>query len=76
MPVGSPAGQLTLRRVSAGNGSWATCCTSSAANAADAEKSNSRPHRKSISRAADCCEIAIAGIPSTIPSSAAATVPE
>jgi len=39
-------------------------------------KSNRRPSLKSISPAADCCEIATAGIPSTIPSSAAATVPE
>ncbi len=39
-------------------------------------KSNRSPSRKSISRAIDCCDTAIPGIPSTTPSSAAATVPE
>ena len=44
--------------------------------AAAASNSNCLPSRKSISRASDCCETAIAGSPSTIPSIAAATVPE
>ena len=43
-----------------------------------AARSNSKrlPRRKSISRALDCWETAMPGMPSTSASSAAATVPE
>ena len=47
-----------------------------ATNVAAPVKSNRSPSRKSISPASDCCDTAIPGIPSTTPSSAAATVPE
>ena len=45
-------------------------------NAAAYWKSKLSPELKSISPPVDCCETAIAGIPRTTPSSAAATVPE
>ena len=45
-------------------------------NAAATANSNPAPARKSSSSELDCCETAIPGSPSTIASSAAATVPE
>ena len=65
-----------LSSVPDGSGTSSSSETSRAVNAAAASKSKASPRRKSISRAADCWETAIPGIPSTTPSSAAATVPE
>ena len=60
----------------AGNGELSSSATSRAVNDAATSKSKADPTRKSSSRARDCCETAIPGSPSTIASSAAATVPE
>ena len=47
-----------------------------AAACSKSSRSHWRPARKSTVPASACWETAIAGMPSTIPSSAAATVPE
>jgi hypothetical protein len=73
--IGQP-GKLTFSSVPAGSGTSSISSTTRATNAAAASNSNCRPSRKSISRASDCWETAIAGRPSTMPSIAAATVPE
>jgi hypothetical protein len=75
-PSISPDGTLTLSSVPSGSGRSSISSTSRAVNAAAASKSKRSPRRKSISRAADCWETAMPGMPSTTPSSAAATVPE
>ena len=75
-PSASPAGTLMLSSVPSGSGTSSIRSTTRAVKAAAVSKSNSRPSRKSISRASDCCDTAMAGTPSTTPSSAAATVPE
>ena len=62
--------------VPAGNGRVSSSATRLAVNDAATVKSNPVPTRKSSSRALDCCDTAIPGSPSTIASSAAATVPE
>ena len=75
-PRAPPAGQLTLSSVPGGIGSRSSSSTIRATNVAACSKSNSPPTRKSSAPRFDCCDTAIAGMPSTIPSSAAATVPE
>ena len=75
-PVGAAPGTLTFSSVPAGKGASSSCATKRAVNVAATAKSKADPTRKSSSRARDCCETAIPGNPSTIASSAAATVPE
>src|SRR4051794_7813152 len=75
-PAISPAGTLMFSRVPWGSGTSSISPTMRAVNAAAVSKSKRSPRRKSISRARDCCETAMPGMPSTTPSSAAATVPE
>ena len=75
-PQGVPAGTLTLSSVFAGRGTSSMRSTSAAANAAATVKSKPPSKRKSRAPAPDCWDTAIAGRPSTTPSSAAATVPE
>ena len=75
-PVGFFQGTFTLRRVPAGIGTRSISSTSRATNAAASVKSYRRPALKSISPPIACWEMAIAGMPSTTPSNAAATVPE
>ena len=65
-----------FRSVPSGSGTSSIRSTTRAVNAAAVSKSNALPSRKSISRACDCCETAMPGTPSTMPSNAAATVPE
>ena len=62
--------------VPAGSGTLSSSATSRAVNARRDAEVERRPGRKSSSRALDCWETAIPGRPSTIASSAAATVPE
>ena len=63
-------------RVPAGSGTSSSWATTRATKSAARANSKRLPRRKSISRALDCCETAMPGIPSTSASSAAATVPE
>ena len=65
-----------LISVPSGIGSEISLRTSCAVKEAATPKSKTRPKRKSISRFADCWETAMAGSPRTMPSKAAATVPE
>src|ERR671915_1306340 len=78
-PEASPAGVFTLRRVPSGIGTCSSSSTSRATKPAACSKPSllqAVPARKSISPWSACCETAIAGSPSMIPSKAAATVPE
>ena len=78
-PCASPAGQFTFSSVPCGIGTCASSSTMRATKAATCSKS-ARPHSRATQESSRpwkaCCEAAIAGIPSTTPSSAAATVPE
>ena len=60
-----PAGKLMLSSVPPGSGTSSISSTIRAMKAAAASNSKWRPSRKSISRASDCWETAIAGSPST-----------
>jgi hypothetical protein len=75
-PAASPAGQLTFSSVPAGSGTSSISSTTRATKRAPSSKSKESDRRKSISRAEDCWDTAIAGSPRMTPSSAAATVPE
>ena len=65
-----------LSSVPTGSGAVSSSATRRAVNVAATSNSNALPTLKSSSRRLDCCETAIPGSPSTIASSAAATVPE
>ena len=77
--MASPAGAFTFSSVPGGIGTSSSSSTIRATNAATSSKSAAshwRPSRKSILPWSACWDTAMAGRPSTTPSSAAATVPE
>jgi len=67
---------LTFSSVPVGSRPSATIAAKAAVSGAEIEKSKRRPSWKSSFGGSDCWETAIAGMPRTMPSSAAATVPE
>src|SRR4051812_1376669 len=75
-PSGSPAGTLMFRSVPSASGTSSSSSSTRAVNSAATSKAKRLPRRKSISRAVDCWDTAMPGMPSSSASSAAATVPE